>query len=202
MPLTSWIATANDPAIDFPIQNLPYGVFLHADRQHIGVAIGDQILDLNACVHAGLLSILSPDLFAACTAEWLNPAHGARARRVGGVARPSHFPSPRRRGDLYPRTCSSCASSPCATRQCNFPLKSATTLISTHPSTTRAEWAHCSGQTILCFPTTSTSPSPITAAPLRSLPAEPKFAARTAKLNRPPARPALALHARSTSSSK
>jgi fumarylacetoacetase len=73
MPLTSWIASANDPASDFPIQNLPYGVFRHAGRQRIGVAIGNQILNLDACAHAGLLANLSSDLFAACSAEWLNP---------------------------------------------------------------------------------------------------------------------------------
>ncbi len=49
--LESWIESANDPHSDFPIQNLPYGVFL--DRQNrptIGVAIGDQILDLRFSV--------------------------------------------------------------------------------------------------------------------------------------------------------
>jgi fumarylacetoacetase len=71
--MTSWIESANDPASDFPIQNLPYGVFLDAGRQRIGVAIGHQILDLAACAHAGLLAGLPRDLFAACTAEWLNP---------------------------------------------------------------------------------------------------------------------------------
>ncbi|XP_041361314.1 fumarylacetoacetase-like [Gigantopelta aegis] len=37
-----------DPECHFPIQNLPYGVFSTADnpRKRIGVAIGDQILDL------------------------------------------------------------------------------------------------------------------------------------------------------------
>jgi fumarylacetoacetase len=73
MALTSWIASANDPASDFPIQNLPYGVFLHAGRRHIGVAIGNQVLDLHACSHAGLLANLSSDLLTACRAEWLNP---------------------------------------------------------------------------------------------------------------------------------
>jgi fumarylacetoacetase len=73
MALTSWIASANDPASDFPIQTLPYGVFLHAGRQRIGVAIGNQILDLDACVRAGLLANLSTDLLSACGAQWLNP---------------------------------------------------------------------------------------------------------------------------------
>jgi fumarylacetoacetase len=46
--LTSWVESANDPATDFPIQNLPFGRF-RRDRDmdwRIGVAIGDQVLDL------------------------------------------------------------------------------------------------------------------------------------------------------------
>ena len=52
--LQSWVASANDPASDFPIQNLPFGRFrLEADADwRIGVAIGDQVLDLRA---AGLI---------------------------------------------------------------------------------------------------------------------------------------------------
>ncbi|NEX63077.1 fumarylacetoacetase [Noviherbaspirillum galbum] len=48
--LTSWVASANDPATDFPIQNLPYGRFrLQGDGAwRVGVAIGDQVLDLSA----------------------------------------------------------------------------------------------------------------------------------------------------------
>ncbi|WP_394791283.1 fumarylacetoacetase [Rhodoferax sp.] len=46
--LQSWVASANDPDSDFPIQNLPFGRFrLAADADwRIGVAIGDQVLDL------------------------------------------------------------------------------------------------------------------------------------------------------------
>ncbi|WP_020656746.1 fumarylacetoacetase [Massilia niastensis] len=49
--LTSWVASANTPDTDFPIQNLPFCVFrprgsVQAFRG--GVAIGDQILDLAA----------------------------------------------------------------------------------------------------------------------------------------------------------
>jgi fumarylacetoacetase len=72
MSLTSWIESANDPASDFPIQNLPYGVFLNAGYQRIGVAIGDQVLDLNACMRTGLLEGLPHEVLAACSAEWLN----------------------------------------------------------------------------------------------------------------------------------
>jgi fumarylacetoacetase len=73
MALTSWIASANDPASDFPIQNLPYGVLLHAGRQRIGIAIGNQILDLDACAQTGLFESLPHAVLAACSADWLNP---------------------------------------------------------------------------------------------------------------------------------
>ncbi len=52
--LESWAESANDPATDFPIQNLPFGRFrrLGEDSLAIGVAIGDQVLDLR---RAGLI---------------------------------------------------------------------------------------------------------------------------------------------------
>merc|ERR1712222_129413 len=45
--MSSWISVAPDS--HFPLQNLPYGVFSTGNQpQHrIGVAIGDQILDLS-----------------------------------------------------------------------------------------------------------------------------------------------------------
>jgi fumarylacetoacetase len=49
--LKSWVESANDPKSDFPIQNLPYGVFRRRGSNEPprgGVAIGDQILDLAA----------------------------------------------------------------------------------------------------------------------------------------------------------
>ncbi|WP_316179257.1 fumarylacetoacetase [Bradyrhizobium sp. SZCCHNRI1009] len=50
-----------DPASDFPIQNLPYGVFSAADspKPRVGVAIGDFVLDLSVLEDEGLLD-LSP----------------------------------------------------------------------------------------------------------------------------------------------
>lgn len=48
--LRSWLEAANDPGCDFPIQNLPYGIFSRnagpSDVLRVGVAIGDQVLDL------------------------------------------------------------------------------------------------------------------------------------------------------------
>ena len=45
--LTSWVESAQDHP-DFPIQNLPFGVFRRGDTPRVGVAIGNQILDLSA----------------------------------------------------------------------------------------------------------------------------------------------------------
>ncbi|WP_250450503.1 fumarylacetoacetase [Caballeronia sp. ATUFL_M2_KS44] len=55
--LKSWIDSANDPASDFPIQNLPFGVFSDAvnERPRAGVAIGDWIADLAVLEDAGLI---------------------------------------------------------------------------------------------------------------------------------------------------
>jgi fumarylacetoacetase len=47
----SWIESANQPGTDFPIQNLPLGIFKRkgaTEAPRGGVAIGDQILDLAA----------------------------------------------------------------------------------------------------------------------------------------------------------
>lgn len=48
--LRSWVASANSPDGDFPLQNMPSGRFRHSAGEpwRIGVAIGDQVLDLRA----------------------------------------------------------------------------------------------------------------------------------------------------------
>ena len=50
----SWVESANAPDNEFPVQNLPFGVFRPAPdaRPRVGVAIGDQILDLAAAASA------------------------------------------------------------------------------------------------------------------------------------------------------
>ncbi len=56
--LRSWVDSANDPATYFPIQNLPLGVYRRADSDEparVGVAIGEQVLDLAAAARAGML---------------------------------------------------------------------------------------------------------------------------------------------------
>jgi fumarylacetoacetase len=77
----SWVSSANGHA-DFPIQNLPLGVFSPpAGAARVGVAIGDEILDLNAVAAAGLFS---PDLRHCVQADGgtLNAlmGHGKQAR--------------------------------------------------------------------------------------------------------------------------
>ena len=46
----SFVTSANDPNAEFPIQNLPFGAYCPAPgaKERIGVAIGDQILDVTA----------------------------------------------------------------------------------------------------------------------------------------------------------
>jgi fumarylacetoacetase len=56
VPRTSWVASANGHP-DFPIENLPFGVFRRAgsaEAPRVGVAIGDAILDVAACHAANL----------------------------------------------------------------------------------------------------------------------------------------------------
>jgi fumarylacetoacetase len=54
--LTSWVESANRPDSDFPIQNLPFGVFRPGQGSpRVGVAIGESILDAGECVRLGYL---------------------------------------------------------------------------------------------------------------------------------------------------
>jgi fumarylacetoacetase len=52
----SWVESANAPDTDFPIQNLPFGVFDDGRGARGGVALGDRIIDLSALLSAGLIS--------------------------------------------------------------------------------------------------------------------------------------------------
>jgi len=56
--LTSWVESANSADTPFPLNNLPYGVFSTAETNpRCGVAIGDQILDVQALEVNGLIEI-------------------------------------------------------------------------------------------------------------------------------------------------
>ncbi len=71
--LQSWVTSANDHA-DFPIQNLPLGVFGPlAGAPRGGIAIGDMILDLRAVHGEGLLDEEAQAAAHACIGPSLNP---------------------------------------------------------------------------------------------------------------------------------
>ena len=74
--MRSWVESANQPGCDFPIQNLPFGVFRAAPggEARVGVAIGNQVFDVSAAAERGLFS---PDdeaceAASACNAGALN----------------------------------------------------------------------------------------------------------------------------------
>ena len=68
----SWLGAANAPGTDFPLQNLPFGVFRTGTAApRIAVAIGDRVLDLRAAVEVGALAV-RPLLAEACCAVRLN----------------------------------------------------------------------------------------------------------------------------------
>ena len=83
--LRSWVISANpgDPAdpgapsvhADFPIQNLPLGIFKRrgmTDAPHAGIAIGDRILDVAACRAAGLFTGRAAEAAGVCGGPALN----------------------------------------------------------------------------------------------------------------------------------
>jgi fumarylacetoacetase len=72
--LTSWIESANSPDTDFPIQNLPFGVFSRKgdSERRVGVAIGDQIVDIGESLSANLWSGKARDVARWCDRPTLN----------------------------------------------------------------------------------------------------------------------------------
>ena len=81
--LRSWVESANRTGHDFPVQNLPLGVFApRGGALRAGVAIGDFIFDLPAAAEAGLLSAGAFDAARLAAAPSLNAlvALGTAAR--------------------------------------------------------------------------------------------------------------------------
>ena len=73
--LISWVASANLPGNDFPIQNLPFAIFRCKDSAETfrgGVAIGDQVLDLAALSSKNVLNGEAQQAAAAASASTLN----------------------------------------------------------------------------------------------------------------------------------
>ena len=100
--IQSWVESANEKDSDFPIQNLPFGVFRRREagaKSSIGVAIGDRVLDLAGIRSEGLLDDDNGaegvrSAADACASESLNalmalrsgPRHALR-RRIHAILR-------------------------------------------------------------------------------------------------------------------
>ena len=62
--LQSWVESANSADTDFPLNNLPYGVFeTNTLEPRCGVAIGDMILDMAAMEENGLIDLAEEPVF-------------------------------------------------------------------------------------------------------------------------------------------
>jgi fumarylacetoacetase len=72
---STWVESARG-AGDFPIQNLPFGVFRRRDDEDepagVGIAIGKEILDVTACHDEGRFTGLAEKAAGACAAPSLN----------------------------------------------------------------------------------------------------------------------------------
>jgi fumarylacetoacetase len=74
----SFVESANVPGCDFPIQNLPFGAFTngHNSCASLCVAIGDQVLNLEAAAERALLGEVDDATYEACRETCLNPLMG------------------------------------------------------------------------------------------------------------------------------
>ncbi len=62
--MKSWVESANSAECQFPLNNLPYGVFTtNSLEPRCGVAIGDMILDMFAAEEAGIVELAEDPVF-------------------------------------------------------------------------------------------------------------------------------------------
>lgn len=108
-PAASWLEAANRPDCDFPIQNLPYGIFSPASdpRPRAGIAIGDQVLDLARLEGLGMLGSEGPSLFDSASLNRFmaeGPAAWQRVRHAvtAFLSADADDPDGRRQGALHP----------------------------------------------------------------------------------------------------
>jgi fumarylacetoacetase len=88
--IESWVASANDPQTDFPLNNLPYGVFDAGQGARMGVAIGDQILDLAQVDHGLDLALVAAPSWNAVMAAGPQVWAELRARLTEILSDPTH----------------------------------------------------------------------------------------------------------------
>lgn len=72
--LRSWVNSANEDDTDFPVQNLPFGVYTDPETGtgRVGIAIGDMVLDVTAARAKGIIGGAADDAAGACAGETLN----------------------------------------------------------------------------------------------------------------------------------
>ncbi len=89
---TSWVESANAPDTDFPLANLPFGVFRHdfEERPRVGIAIGDHVLDCLAAVHEGMFNDVDPSVRAALQSWSLNALMALGRDDARAVRRVAH----------------------------------------------------------------------------------------------------------------
>jgi fumarylacetoacetase len=86
--LKSWVTSANTPKTEFPVQNLPFGIFRHrgdSGAGRIGVAIGDRIFDVKAALSEGLFERPVADVIENCVGETLNALMGLETAKVSAL---------------------------------------------------------------------------------------------------------------------
>jgi len=111
--LKAWVEAANHPGCDFPIQNLPFGVFRRKGTSEAfrgAVAIGEEVLDLAAAQAAGAFAGLAARAAAACAEPSLNafmamgaPAWSALRLALSRALRPGSPTAEKLRGCLVPQ---------------------------------------------------------------------------------------------------
>ena len=90
--VTSWVASANQPDADFPIQNLPLGVFRRRgshEPRRIGMAIGDSVLDVQPCLATALRGIDAATADA-CRQPTLNALMALAPEQMSGLRAAVH----------------------------------------------------------------------------------------------------------------
>jgi fumarylacetoacetase len=162
--LRAFVPGAQDS--EFPLQNLPYGIFntARAPRPRVGVAIGDQILDLAAAAQAGLLVSVSADALLQPTLNALAALGRARWTALRAEAALLQEGSPLA---TYPQATQLLVPQAEARMHLPFAIGGFTDFYASKTTPTTA--AACSAtRPTPCRPTGSTSPSAITAAPAAS----------------------------------
>src|SRR5579862_5376158 len=81
----SWLQSANQPDTDFPIQNLPLGIFREGGIARGGTAIGDRIFDLAAALDLGFLSGEAGNAARAAAGDTLNPLMALGSRPASAL---------------------------------------------------------------------------------------------------------------------